>query len=116
MRNLAFAATLLTSIFGQILAQTGLVGQLFQHRLEHVPAPAETAFQNAFRCQTIHLDPRRLFAKEALGLIGDRPVVVASPDPGGVKRAQLFRETLEASLRRPVGSAFLASRSGSFWL
>ena len=30
------------------------------------------AFQNAFRCQTIHLDPRRLFAKEALGLVGDR--------------------------------------------
>jgi len=68
------------------------------------------AFQNAFRCQTIHLDPRRLFAKEALGLIGDKPVVVASPDPGGVKRAQLFRETLEASLRRPVGSAFLEKR------
>jgi ribose-phosphate pyrophosphokinase len=69
------------------------------------------AFQNAFRCQTIHLDPRRLFAKEALALvIGDKPVVVASPDPGGVKRAQLFRETLEASLGRPVGSAFLEKR------
>jgi ribose-phosphate pyrophosphokinase len=52
------------------------------------------AFQNAFRCQTIHLDPRKLFAKEALTLVGDGPVVVASPDPGGVKRAQLFRETL----------------------
>jgi ribose-phosphate pyrophosphokinase len=39
------------------------------------------AFQNAFRCQTIHLDPRRLFAREAFGLIGDAHVVVASPDP-----------------------------------
>ena len=68
------------------------------------------AFQNAFRCQTIHLDPRKLFAKEALTLVGDGPVVVASPDPGGVKRAQLFRETLEASLARPVGSAFLEKR------
>jgi ribose-phosphate pyrophosphokinase len=68
------------------------------------------AYQNAFRCQTIHLDPRRLFAREALGLIGDAPVVVASPDPGGVKRAQLFRETLELSLERPVGSAFLEKR------
>jgi ribose-phosphate pyrophosphokinase len=68
------------------------------------------AYQNAFRCQTIHLDPRRLFAREALGLIGDAPVVVASPDPGGVKRAQLFRETLEATVKRPVGSAFLEKR------
>jgi ribose-phosphate pyrophosphokinase len=68
------------------------------------------AFQNAFRCQTIHLDPRRLFAREAISLVGDAPVVVASPDPGGVKRAQLFRETLEPSLGRPVGSAFLEKR------
>jgi ribose-phosphate pyrophosphokinase len=68
------------------------------------------AYQNAFRCQTIHLDPRRLFAREALGLIGDAPVVVASPDPGGVKRAQLFRETLQLSVERAVGSAFLEKR------
>jgi ribose-phosphate pyrophosphokinase len=68
------------------------------------------AYQNAFRCQMIHLNPRRLFAREALGLIGDAPVVVASPDPGGVKRAQLFRETLEATIKRPVGSAFLEKR------
>jgi ribose-phosphate pyrophosphokinase len=68
------------------------------------------AYQNAFRCQTIHLDPRKLFAREALGLLGDSPVVVASPDPGGVKRAQLFRETLELTLQRSVGSAFLEKR------
>ena len=36
--------------------------------------------------------------------------VVASPDPGGVKRAQLFRETLELTLKRSVGSAFLEKR------
>ena len=68
------------------------------------------AYQNAFRCQTIHLDPRKLFAREALGLIGNSPVVVASPDPGGVKRVQLFRETLGLTLKRPVGSAFLEKR------
>ena len=68
------------------------------------------AYQNAFRCQIIHLDPRRDFAREAISLIGDAPVVVASPDPGGVKRAQLFRETVEGTLNRPVGSAFLEKR------
>ena len=68
------------------------------------------AFQNAFRCQTIHLDTRRLFAACAAELAGSGPVVVASPDPGGVKRAQLFREALEASLGRTVGSAFMEKR------
>lgn len=68
------------------------------------------AYQNAFRCQTIHLDPRRLFARGAVRLVGDAPVVVVSPDPGGVKRAQLFRETLEVTLEQPVGSAFLEKR------
>ncbi len=68
------------------------------------------AFQNAFRCQSVHLDTRLLFAQRAVDLVGDDLVVVASPDPGGVKRAQLFRETLEAKLGRPVGSAFMEKR------
>lgn len=68
------------------------------------------AFQNAFRCETIHLDSRRLFAPHVISLIGTGPVTVASPDPGGVKRAQLFRETLELTLNRPVGSALLEKR------
>ncbi|WOJ89721.1 ribose-phosphate pyrophosphokinase [Methylocapsa polymorpha] len=68
------------------------------------------AFQNAFRCETVHLDTRRLFAARALALVGDRRVVVASPDPGGVKRAQLFRETIESMLGRPVGGAFMEKR------
>ncbi len=68
------------------------------------------AFQNAFRCRTVHLDSRRLFAGHAAQIIGSEPVVVASPDPGGVKRAQLFRETMEATLGRPVGGAFLEKR------
>lgn len=69
------------------------------------------AFQNAFRCRSHHLDTRRLFAwhlsREGLG---EDPIVVASPDPGGVKRAQLFRETLEAVSARPVGFAFMEKR------
>ena len=31
---------------------------------------------------------------------------MVSPDPGGAKRAELFREALEASLHRPIGKAF----------
>lgn len=66
------------------------------------------AFQNAFRCRAHHLETGRLFAAQLAGM--DDPLVVASPDPGGVKRAQLFRETLESSIGRPVGSAFMDKR------
>ena len=36
----------------------------------------------------------------------DEKFSVVSPDPGGAKRAELFREALEAALGRPVGKAF----------
>lgn len=68
------------------------------------------AFQNAFRCETIPLDTRRLFAGRAAEIAGDGPLVVTSPDPGGVKRAQLFREYLEDALGRPIGGAFMEKR------
>jgi ribose-phosphate pyrophosphokinase len=68
------------------------------------------AFQNAFRRQTVHLDTRKIFIDRAVDLVGQGPVVVASPDPGGVKRAQLFREMFERRLARPVGQAFLDKR------
>ncbi len=71
------------------------------------------AFQNAFRCRTEHLEARPLFVDhfvQALGQRGDMPVVVASPDVGGIKRAEAFRETLSARLGREVGSAFLEKK------
>ncbi len=66
------------------------------------------AFENAFRCRTVHLDGRALFAPRLAALPG--PLVVASPDPGGVKRAQLFREQLERRVGREVGGAFMEKR------
>lgn len=68
------------------------------------------AFQNAFRCTTIHLDTRRLFAQYLVDILSANSLVVASPDPGGVKRAQLFRETLEKLIARPIGQAFMDKR------
>ncbi len=67
----------------------------------HNPA----AFENAFRCRTVGLTAAPLFVDYAAGL-GEGPLCVVSPDPGGVKRAELFREALEARLGRPVGKAF----------
>ena len=69
------------------------------------------AFQNAFRCRAEHLDSRMVFGGPLAALIGAaEPVVVASPDPGGVKRAQLFRESFAQRLGREVGSAFAEKR------
>ena len=68
------------------------------------------AFQNAFRCPTLHLAGHRVFDTAVSAWVGDRPLAVASPDPGGVKRAQLWRESLAQRLARPVGFAMVDKR------
>jgi ribose-phosphate pyrophosphokinase len=70
----------------------------------------EAAFDNAFRCQAVRLDAGETFAAGLASEIGTAEVVVASPDIGGVKRAQLFREGLARKLGREVGFAFLEKR------
>ncbi|HMB47197.1 MAG TPA: ribose-phosphate diphosphokinase, partial [Afifellaceae bacterium] len=93
---------------------TRYVAQLFEAMGIHAIVTLDThnvvAFQNAFRCEALHLDSRRLFGEHLVqsGLQG--PLVVASPDPGGVKRAQLFQETLEGLTGQPVGAALMEKR------
>lgn len=72
----------------------------------HNPA----AFQNAFRIPTVHLEARHALAASAEALLAGDKLVVASPDPGGTKRAQLWREETEARTRRPVGFAMIGKR------
>lgn len=68
------------------------------------------AYQNAFRCRTEHLEARPLFADHLVPLLGGDEVVVVSPDIGGVKRAERFRETLAKRLGREVGVAFMEKK------
>ncbi|NMM12389.1 MAG: ribose-phosphate pyrophosphokinase [Rhodoferax sp.] len=68
------------------------------------------AFQNAFRCPTIHLEAHHAFDSVACELVGHEALAVASPDPGGVKRAQLWRESLETKHLQPVGFAMVDKR------
>ena len=63
------------------------------------------AFENAFHCRTVSLTTTPVFVDYVRDL-KDEEFSVVSPDPGGAKRAELFREALEAALRRPVGKAF----------
>ncbi|MCE6950267.1 ribose-phosphate diphosphokinase [Cereibacter sphaeroides] len=71
------------------------------------------AFQNGFRCTTVHLDGCRLFAGEILRRAGEAPLAVISPDGGGVKRAELLREAVEQMGNREVGFGFLEKRRSS---
>jgi ribose-phosphate pyrophosphokinase len=55
------------------------------------------AYQNATRCGCEHLEARRLFIDHFAPMFGDAAVVIASPDIGGVKRAEAFRRAYEPS-------------------
>ena len=90
------------------------VAQLFEAvgtaQLIVLEAHNVAAFQNAFRCPTMHLEAHHAFERRVMALAGLEALAVASPDPGGVKRAQLWRESLEKTLQRPVGFAMVDKR------
>jgi ribose-phosphate pyrophosphokinase len=65
------------------------------------------AFQNAFRCRTEHLDARRIFVDFLAAQYADRNFTVVSPDLGGIKRAQAYREALSRRLGRDVLRGFV---------
>lgn len=79
-------------------------------RFVTVEAHNVMAFQNAFRCETFHLQLAEVFLDEVARLGAGSALTVMSPDPGGIKRAQLFREAIEAQTGQPVGFAFLDKR------
>ncbi len=95
---------------------TRYVAQLFEavgtDRLVTLDVHNLAAFQNAARCQTDHLEATQLFVDHVAGGIvgqtgtGDHPLVVVSPDSGGVKRADRLRRRLGEHLGREVGLAF----------
>src|SRR3990172_12607831 len=49
-----------------------------------------SAYQNAFRCHTEHLEAKKLFIEHFTPLVKHEEVVVVSPDTGGIKRAEQF--------------------------
>lgn len=93
---------------------TRYVAQLFEavgaDRIVTMDAHNRAGFQNAFRCCTEHLSARGPFIELFRQRLQDKRVSVASPDVGGVKRAESFREALERQLDQPVDSAFMEKR------
>jgi len=90
------------------------VAQLFEavgcDRMVTLDVHNLAAYQNAFRIPAEHLEARGLFVAWFAARLQDEPIVVVSPDAGGAKRADAFRDSLARALGRPVGSAFMEKR------
>ncbi|MBZ5556197.1 MAG: ribose-phosphate diphosphokinase [Acidobacteriia bacterium] len=68
------------------------------------------AFQNAFRCRTEHLDAGRVFAEYFATQLADQRLAVVSPDFGGIKRAERFRDVLSRRMGREIPGGFIQKR------
>jgi ribose-phosphate pyrophosphokinase len=67
----------------------------------------EAAFDNAFRCETIRLEAASTFAADLAARHPATRMVVASPDVGGIKRAEQFRAVLETQYEVDAALAFM---------
>ncbi len=91
---------------------TRYVAQLFEavgtDRIVTLDVHNVAAFQNASRIPTDHLEATQLFVEHVGRTTTSRDLVVVSPDIGGVKRAERFRQRLAEDLGIPVELAFTA--------
>lgn len=85
----------------------GLIESCGVDRLTTLEVHNVAAFDNAFRVPCHNVEAAALFAERFAPLVGEAEVVAVSPDAGGAKRAEQFRQELEERLGRPVGSAFM---------
>ena len=89
---------------------TRYIAQLFEavkcDRLVTLDVHNLAAFQNAFRCPTEHLEGKNIFVQHFAPLVGNDEIVVVSPDFGGIKRAEAFRQTLNDKLQRDIPMAY----------
>ena len=89
---------------------TRYIAQLFEavkcDRLVTLDVHNLAAFQNAFRCPTEHLEGKNIFVQHFAPLVHNDETVVVSPDFGGIKRAEAFRQTLNNKLQRDIPIAF----------
>lgn len=96
---------------------TRYAAQLFEavgtDRLVTLDVHNLAAYQNAFRCPAEHLAAASLFVAHFTRAIADDDVAVVSPDAGGVKRAEAFRQRLAAALGRSVGTGFVEKHRSS---
>jgi ribose-phosphate pyrophosphokinase len=93
-----------TRYMAQLLETTGL------DRLIALDVHNPAALDNAFRIPVDHLSAIPMFVDHFATQCTAGRTVVASPDVGGVKRVQVFRELLEQRLGQEVELAFIEKR------
>jgi ribose-phosphate pyrophosphokinase len=71
------------------------------------------AFQNSFRCRTDHLQAMPLFVDYFFAELRGEDIAVISPDIGGAKRAEQFRQALGRTLNADIASAFVEKHRSS---
>ena len=91
------------------------VAQLFEamgtDRILTLDVHNPAAYENAFRIPAEHLEAQSLFVAWFIArLQDDEDLVVVSPDAGGVKRAEAFRQRLGQTIGRPIAAAFMEKR------
>lgn len=87
----------------------GLFEAVGTDRLLSMDVHNPAAIENAWRRPFDHLTARNVLIDGLAPLLASETgdVVVASPDVGGVKRAEAFRQSLSAALDRPVSNVFM---------
>jgi len=85
----------------------GLLESVGTNRVVTLDVHNLAAYQNAFRCGTDHLEAKKLFVDYFAARLRDQDIVVVSPDVGGVKRAELFRQALSQALGHDIPAAFM---------
>jgi ribose-phosphate pyrophosphokinase len=67
----------------------------------------QAAYENGFRIPAEHLEAGNVFMEFFRSRLAGDDIVVVSPDVGGVKRSDAFRERLGRALGRRPGGAFM---------
>ncbi len=93
-----------TRYVAQLLEASGMT------RLIALDVHNPAALDNAYRVPVDHLSALPLMADHLTRTLGAAPFAVVSPDVGGIKRAQLFREFLQRRTGREVELAFIEKR------
>ncbi len=93
-----------TRYVAQLLETAGL------DRLVALDVHNPAALDNSFRIPVDHLSAMPMMADHFVRHLAAAPLTVVSPDVGGIKRAQLFRELLQRRLDREVEMAFIEKR------
>ena len=93
-----------TRYVAQLLEAAGL------DRLMALDVHNPASLDNAFRIPVDHLSAMPMMVDHFAQHLPTAPLTVVSPDVGGIKRAQLFRELLQRRLNREVELAFIEKR------